>query len=91
MPPAQSFLDLTSPLFVQERIELEIQAGTDEKQQQDRRAEIVELAEQVGVVRQIQIDNAHGHAAEQRRDVHRRANAAKSEQHRNRNDQPVVT
>ena len=61
-----------------------------EKQQQNRWAEVVELLEELVVPRQVDIDRAHRHAAEQRRCVQQRAHAAEGENHRDGDDQPVV-
>ena len=74
----------------EKRVELVIQSGAHKKQQQNRRTEIVELPEKVGVVRQIEIHNSHGHTAEQRRDIHRGADPAKRKQHRNGYNQSVI-
>ena len=73
-----------------QRIELERHAGAHEEQKQDRGAEIVELLEELVVVRNIRIDRAHHHAAEQGRDIQQRAHAAEREQERDGDDQLIV-
>ena len=75
---------------IRQRAEVEAQAGTHEEQQQNRRAPIPELAKQLFVPRQVDIRHAHGHAAQQRRNIRHRADAAEREQRRNRDDQPVI-
>ena len=73
-----------------QRIELERHAGAHEEQKQDRGAEVVELLEELVVVRDVGIDRAHHHAAEQGRQVQQRAHAAEREQKRHGDDELIV-
>jgi DNA polymerase III subunit gamma/tau len=73
-----------------QRIELERHAGAHEEQKQDRGAEVVELLEELVVVRDVNIHRAHGHAAEQGRDVEHGADPAEGEEQGDGDDEPVI-
>ena len=74
----------------EERIQLERQPRPDKEQKKDRRAEVVQLLEQLVVLGEVDVDRAHRHAAQQRGDVEERTDAAEREQQGNGDDQPIV-
>ena len=75
---------------VHERAEIKVEPRPHEKEQQDRRREVVELLEEPLIAGRVDVHHAHGHAAEQRRNIQRRADAAEGEQQRHRDDQAVI-
>ena len=75
---------------IRQRAEVETQAGTHKKKQQNRRAPIAQLAKEFLVFRQVDIGHAHGHAAQQRRNIRHGTDAAERKQRRNGNNQTVI-
>ena len=75
---------------VNQRIQIKVQPGTHEEQQQNGGAEIVELLEQPLVVGEVYVDHAHGHAPQQRGNVQHGADAAEGEQQGDGDDEPVI-
>ena len=56
--------------------QIKVDAGTHKEQQQDGRAEVVQLLEQPLVIGKVDIEHAHGHTAQQRGNVQNGADAA---------------
>ena len=65
-------------------------AGANEEQQQNGRTEIVQLHKQLFITGCIDVNSSHCHTAQQRRDIHGRADAAEGQDQRKRNDQSVI-
>lgn len=70
--------------------EVEVDTRADKEQQQDGGVKVVQLLEQPLVVRQVDVDHAHGHTAQQGGHIKHGTDAAEGKQQCHRNDQAVI-
>ena len=73
-----------------EGVKIETGAGADEEEEEQRRAEVIELFEEIFVVRDVDVDSTHGHTAEEGGDVAGGTDTAEGKQERDGDDEAVI-